>query len=246
MGPRVSAIVPAYNEAKRVGEVLKVLTTYPGFLEVIVIDDGSLDGTAKTARAFETVRVARSEDHMGKGEAMEAGTRQAAGDIFFFCDADLVGLTHEHIDAILAPVLSGKYDMFVGMRKKKIRNLGFGYSWTPLLDGQRAVTRELWATLPKKLKRGYWIEPVLNHYASLSPKGYGYKGLEYSNIRKEKKRGFFVGKYLRMRMYYELFRAHIELGVRDFFKEFKRVVIPSQNVGVKSVVEQIKKHGAAL
>jgi glycosyltransferase involved in cell wall biosynthesis len=66
------AIVPAHNKAPRIGAVLSVLTTYPGFKGAIVVDDGSDDGTAEVASRF-PVRMVQHTENKGKGAALRSG-----------------------------------------------------------------------------------------------------------------------------------------------------------------------------
>lgn len=201
---KVSVIVPAYNEAPHIGSVLKVLISYHGFAEVIVVDDGSTDGTGDAARE-RGARVVTIERNLGKGAAMERGVQAAHGDVLFFCDADIIGLTHAFIDEVAGPVVRREKDMFVGVRANKIRRLPFGLTWTPLLDGQRAVTRALWESTPPRFKSGYGIEPALNHAAARSERGYGYQAFdEISQVRKEQKYGLLHGKIARLVMYGEV------------------------------------------
>ena len=61
---RVTAIVAAYNEAPRIGAVLDVLTTYKGFREIIVVDDGSSDGTGNVIQKYDVTYV-RNEVNIG-------------------------------------------------------------------------------------------------------------------------------------------------------------------------------------
>ncbi|MGD9695295.1 MAG: glycosyltransferase family 2 protein [Thermoleophilia bacterium] len=83
--PRVSVIVPAFNEARNLE---KILPTLPEVHEVIVVDGGSTDGTAETARrALPGVRVV-TQTRDGKGNAMACGFGQATGDILVMFDGD--------------------------------------------------------------------------------------------------------------------------------------------------------------
>ena len=56
-GPTISCIICAYNEGRRIRSVLDAVAGYPGFSEVIVVDDGSVDGTAAAVRAYPNVNL---------------------------------------------------------------------------------------------------------------------------------------------------------------------------------------------
>lgn len=89
----VSIVIPAYNEAAFIGELLEHIQRVPtedlGFAkELIVVDDGSADDTSAIASTFEDVRVIRQENQ-GKGAAVQRGVREATGEFVLVQDADL-------------------------------------------------------------------------------------------------------------------------------------------------------------
>ena len=114
-GPRVVAVIPAFNEERAIGSV--VLKTLPMVDEVIVVDDGSMDGTADLAvRAGAT--VVRHEVNQGKGVALRTGFRHARErrpDAVVTIDADGQHRPSE-IPAVAQPVLEGRADIVVGSR----------------------------------------------------------------------------------------------------------------------------------
>ena len=205
--PKISAIVPAYNEAARIAPVLDVLVSYPGFAEVLVVDDGSTDGTGEVA-ARRGARVVRSPRKSGKGAAMQRGVDAAAGEVIFFCDADIVGLTHETIDEIVGPVCAGETEMFVGMIDRRIYDVPFLVRYVPLLGGIRALTRALWKRTPRRFRRGFGVETALNYYAAHPgrPQHKVFPGL--SQTVKEKKYGLLLGTYWRWRMVGDILRTN--------------------------------------
>ena len=70
--PKIAAIIPAYNEEKRIAEVLKAIKNVPLIDETIVVDDGSTDKTESVAKN-QNVTVLRSEKNGGKGAALKFG-----------------------------------------------------------------------------------------------------------------------------------------------------------------------------
>jgi glycosyltransferase involved in cell wall biosynthesis len=106
---KISAIVPAYNEAERIGAVLEPLLAAPSVDEIVVVDDGSTDGTAEVAQRY-GVKVVRLGENRGKGAAMAAGVREANGDTLLFLDADLTGLTPKHLEDLVNAYKAGDAD----------------------------------------------------------------------------------------------------------------------------------------
>jgi dolichol-phosphate mannosyltransferase len=91
--PAISIVIPAYNEEAFIGtlleRVLAVDTESTGFLkEIIVVDDGSKDGTSAVVARFPEARLIRQENQ-GKGRAVQRGIREATGDYILVQDADL-------------------------------------------------------------------------------------------------------------------------------------------------------------
>ena len=112
--PRVSVIIPAYNESRTIGEiVLKVKSLYPD-AEVIVVDDGSQDDTSEVA-VKAGADVYRHPQNIGNGAAIKSGIRVAAGTILVFMDGD-----GQHDPADIGRMIENipDYDMVVGARVK--------------------------------------------------------------------------------------------------------------------------------
>lgn len=200
MNWRVSAIIPAYNEEATVEEVVREIASSPLIDEVIVVDDGSHDHTAEAAqKAGARVIVLRHNE--GKARAMAHGVRAARHDVVFFADADIHGLTAEKIGRIVEPVLSGKYAMFVGIRKRRSHFLNKFLRIAPVLGGERAITKELWNSVPRLYKKGFQIEIAMNYYTKRFGKRMGFRLMPgVRQTIKEKKHGVIRGFFERLKM----------------------------------------------
>lgn len=119
----VSVIIPAFNEEKRVGNTLEHLVRFfseEGLrTEIIVVDDGSTDDTARTvqgyAERFPQVRLMSSPGNEGKGAALKRGVLASSGDVVLLSDADL-STPIEEFSKLLVPLRNGLCDIAIGSR----------------------------------------------------------------------------------------------------------------------------------
>ncbi|MBP9748910.1 glycosyltransferase [Patescibacteria group bacterium] len=118
MTATVAAIVPAWNEEKTVGTVVRTLALSGVFNEIVVVSDGSTDGTAEEARRAGATAVIVLPERTGKGNVLQVGVAQTSAPILFFADADLRGFSIAHITALLEPVQKGETMMTVGLRDR--------------------------------------------------------------------------------------------------------------------------------
>jgi hypothetical protein len=111
------AIVPAYNEEQNVGKVVRELHEFDAGLDVVVVSDGSVDGTAAEA-AEAGARVVQLPFNLGIGGAVQTGFRYAyeeGYELAVRCDGDGQHIPSE-LDKVIAPVLAGEADIAVGSR----------------------------------------------------------------------------------------------------------------------------------
>jgi len=109
---RVSAVIPAFYEEKTIGEVVR--GCLPHVDEVLVVDDGSGDGTSVNAEEA-GARVIRLPRNMGVLKAIEAGLREAGGEIIVTLDADGQHSPGD-IPRLIQPIVDGKADLVMGVR----------------------------------------------------------------------------------------------------------------------------------
>jgi glycosyltransferase involved in cell wall biosynthesis len=122
----VAVLVPAHNEAASIAATVAAARALDGVTRVLVIDDGSADDTAASARA-EGAEVLRLERNAGKGAALDAGLARVRdeADVLLLLDGDL-GDTAGEASALLAPVLDGSADMTVATFPRPAGTAGFG------------------------------------------------------------------------------------------------------------------------
>ncbi len=136
--PKISIVIPAYNEAARIGDSLQKIISYlnerSDECELIVVDDGSTDETGRiaeeaVARAGRlAARVIRYEQNRGKGYAVRLGLVESRANIALFSDADLSTPITE-IPKLVGPIRSGEFDLTFGSRALNRRLIGVHQPW---------------------------------------------------------------------------------------------------------------------
>jgi glycosyltransferase involved in cell wall biosynthesis len=211
---RVAAVIPAYNEAGRIGRVLEVLRAIPELSEIIVVSDGSTDGTYEIACNVPGVHAIQLTRNRGKGGAMLAGARHAQADVLLFFDADLIGLTPQHVRDLIAPVCTGDVDMATGIFQGGRWATDLAQYFSPGITGQRAIRRDVFLRIPNLDTVGYGIELAITYYVRHN--GYATSRVVIRGVThpmKEEKLGPVRGTFSRANMYWQMskFRLRYEL-----------------------------------
>ena len=210
---KVTAVVPAFNEEQRIGAVVEVLRATGSVHEIVVVDDGSTDATAGAARGNNGVHAIMLARNVGKGGAMKAGVLQTDADVIVFLDADLIGLTPAHVDALLGPVVSGEADMAVGTFRGGRYLTDLSQLLVPYISGQRAIRREIFLAVPGLETARFAVETMLTKYAKahrLRVRSVPLFGV--THVMKEEKRGLLRGALDRARMYRDIARSLVRNG----------------------------------
>jgi len=180
---QVAVVIPAYNEADRVGATVTAAAGLKGVDVVLVVDDGSRDGTARAAREA-GASVLRHARNRGKAAAMETGAeaarlldqreQRAQPRALLFLDADL-GATAAEAGPLMTPVAAGTADMTIAVFTERVKLGGHGLvvrlsaagirratGWTPVqpLNGQRCLSRAAFDAA-RPLARGFGVETAM-------------------------------------------------------------------------------------
>ena len=204
----ISCVICAYNEAPRLAAVLAAVANHPLVDEVIVVDDGSTDGTAEVAHAVPGVRVLVCPENRGKSKAMAEGVAASRNDLLMLLDADLKGLTADDVSALALPVLEGVADVTLSLRRNSLwfmRLLGLDF-----VSGERVLRKSLLADTLAELHGlpRFGVEVFMNHrIIDERLPIVSVKWPRVTQARKTEKLGWWRGQRAELRMAMDLLRA---------------------------------------
>ncbi len=137
---KLSVLIPAYNEIGTIDDILKIIQLVPleGALEIIIVDDGSTDGTREYLNKLDNpnIKTFFHNKNCGKGMAIRTALEKATGDIILIQDADLEYDPNDYI-SLLKPIILGDAEVVYGNRR------GLGYmekSYARFYWGGRLLT----------------------------------------------------------------------------------------------------------
>ena len=203
---KVAAIIPAHNEEKTISEVVTVCKNTSILSQVIVVSDGSIDQTAALA-ALAGAQVVELTENQGKGGAMMVGASYTDAEIIMFLDADLIGLTSNHINDLVLPVLNGQVEMTIGVFDHGRLATDLAQVIAPYLSGQRVLKRNLLEQISNLNVARFGVEVALTRYAS--EHGLRVEKVmlaDMTHVMKEEKLGLVKGFGARMKMYWEILK----------------------------------------
>jgi glycosyltransferase involved in cell wall biosynthesis len=216
--PKVVVVIPAYNEEATVAEVVRVARSLKLIDEVLVVSDGSTDNTVAVARAA-GARVLALKKNQGKGSAMRLGVLETKAPVILFLDADLIGLTVEHLERLVWPVLSGGRVMNVSQRDRGLLNPFVRH--LPLISGERVVRRDVFLALPEEYIQGFMVEVAMNYYCRFKKLRYGSVLLPGLSLRRKyQKVGWSRGLREYFNMTFQIIKAMIVVRLARLFKQF--------------------------
>ncbi len=153
-------VIPARDEALTIAAVVRAARAAPNVGRVLVIDDGSRDGTATAARdAGAEVMASRGEG--SKALALATGVAHSSAELLVFFDADILRAEPRHFQSLIAPVAEGAFAMCCGI-------IDYGPLRNPLflrlppITGLRALRRSVFEAIPPSKLNGFQIEIMIN------------------------------------------------------------------------------------
>jgi glycosyltransferase involved in cell wall biosynthesis len=218
----ISAVVCAFNEAERIGGVLSAAHGHPLLSEVIVVDDGSLDGTADVVLKYHGVNLVKHAVNRGKSVALATGIRAAGHETILMLDADLEGLTAENITELVRPVLEGVADVSMSIRANSL--LVYKIIGLDFVSGERVLPKSLFENQLDEMEKlpGYGIEVFINRLIiKNNPRVRTVKWNDVVGPRKASKVGFMKGTIADTKMIVDI--LHV-ISPHDIFVQNYRIL----------------------
>jgi len=208
----VGVVIPAWNEERDIPLVLNTVGPIEWLAKIVVVDDGSSDNTLIVSRDcasnYSRMVVEHLADNQGKGAAMVAGMRALPNEVdtVIFLDADLIGLTEDHLKRLYTPVKDQQCEMVVAIFKAGYWRTDLSQRFAPNLNGQRRLPREAAdLALNPLAKSGYGVELGLTFFARRKKWRIQYVSWEgMTHNMKEKKLGWREGYRVRAMMYQQI------------------------------------------
>lgn len=177
---KVSAIICAYNEEKTISDVVLSVSKVPEINEIIIVNDGSTDDTAKIIRELKqnyNLTDIHLQENKGKGYAMAVGVENSKSELLVFCDADLSNLKEAHFSQLINPLLENEVDMVLGQATETLIN----YKLNPFksFTGERCLRKNEILPILNDIKTSkFGVETLINLYYQAHEKKVKYVMLE--------------------------------------------------------------------
>ena len=205
---KVSCIIPAHNEESRIGDVLQVVYKHPLVDEIIVVDDASIDNTRSIVKKFPDVRLISNKENKGKSYSVATGIMESSGGYILMLDADLRNLRPEDIASLVSPVIEGRADVSMSIRKNA--PVWMKLIKVDLMTGERVFPKSM--VFPRiqemMVLHSYALEVFLNRIVIKNK--YTINPVFLKNVYDElktTKKGFFAGIKLFITMWRDILKT---------------------------------------
>ena len=214
----ISCIIPFYNEGLRLFSILKVVTKIKTISQVICIDDGSSDDTARIIKSlWPQIEVIKLNENQGKSAAVKHGLKYVNNELVLLLDADLQDINIYELENAIEPMLyDNSIDMIILRRINaawfvKIERADI------LLSGERILKKKDLLEIFQKEVNGYQLEIAINTYMQNNNKNVQWVSWSATNTYKTKKIGLVKGALKEIKMFVDIFSY---AGVSTFARQF--------------------------
>lgn len=207
---KTAVVIPAFNEKDRIGVVISAIKAAESVDEIVVVSDGSTDGTYELVASDRDIKAVDLQTNRGKAGAMRAGALATDADVILFLDADITGLDGQIVDALLKPIVDETAEMSIGIFKGGRKVTDLAQYVAPYISGQRAMRRDVFLSIPALEDVRSGVETAITKYAVAHRFRVARVSLPgCTHCMKEEKMGVVKGLAARMRMFLDIGRILI-------------------------------------
>ncbi len=216
----VSAIIPTYNDSKKIVEIVDNLKQVTDVSEIIIVDDGSKPEHKEIFNSLSGVKLITHVVNQGKSQAMKTGFLASKGELIMYVDADLSNMSSEYIQALIDPVKNCEFEISISLRGDKFDKVvnELNLHFLKGTSGDRVIMRKL---LEKHVDifnvQGYLIEVEMNKVFFDKYKVVFVYLPNLSNELKVKKKGI-LGLSMDIKMHTEIMN---HIGILEFNRQSK-------------------------
>jgi glycosyltransferase involved in cell wall biosynthesis len=194
MNSKCSCIIPIYNEAQRISEVLKIFSQVKEIDEIICVDDGSTDDTNNVIKTlFPKVKLLTLSTNQGKSVAIATGLNETENEFIFLADADILNIKASEIRcAVIAMKTNPVLDMIILRRNKTVLSIKLTRA-DVVFSGEKILKRKDLLRVFTLKPQLYQIEVAINEYMIRHRKRVYWISSSAQNIFKTEKFGLLPG-----------------------------------------------------
>jgi glycosyltransferase involved in cell wall biosynthesis len=218
---KVSCIIPAYNEAQRIRDVLDVVCGHQYVNEVIVINDGSKDNIVDILKDDKRINFISYTKNQGKAYAVLQGMQAAKNNLIMMLDSDLIGLTKEDLNNLILPAISNEVGLSISLRGNSLKiykKLGID-----IFSGERVFDKKILLENKDALEKlRYGLEVFMN--SKIIKNNLKIKVVYMPNLshaRKQEKVGFIKGFFEELKMSFEVVKT---VGIFKIINQFHKML----------------------
>jgi len=194
MKKNVSCIIPFYNEANRIGAVLKEIIKVKNISEIIAVDGGSTDqGLEFIKRNFPQIKLIKMSKNLGKTEAVKEGLRKAIGDYNLLLDADLLNLKKAEIEFVIDKIFQHPEIDMVILKRTNTPFFSRLIRSDLVFSGERIIKKKDLENILDLKPSKYQLEIATNKYMIDNQKKTYWFACSTENTPKTEKSGLLTG-----------------------------------------------------
>jgi glycosyltransferase involved in cell wall biosynthesis len=214
----VSCVIPFYNEGLRLFSTLKAVTAIDSISQIVCIDDGSSDDTARIIKSlWPQIDVIKLNKNQGKASAVRHGLKYVKNELVLLLDADLQDINTYELEKAIFPMLSDEsIDMIILRRINAAWFVKIDRA-DILLSGERILKKKDLEEIFKNEVNGYQLEIAINTFMQERKKNVQWVSWSATNTYKTQKMGLVKGAIKEIRMFADIFNY---AGVSTFAKQF--------------------------